>query len=140
MGALHKQLILSSLRRGREVKLKVFGKSMGSILPSGTKAEIFPAKFEELKNGDIVLIKSQGGLALHWLVFKARNWGLTWGGGNLFFDGRIASKNFLGRLKKNKSFRLDLYPKLCLVLLLTLGRKILRRSRELKREFLSRGK
>ena len=140
MGVLYKQLILSSLKRDREVKLKVFGKSMGSVLPSGTKAEIFPAEFEELKNGDIVLIKSRGELALHWLVFKAKSWGLTWGGGNLFFDGRIAPKNFLGRLKKNKRFRLGLCSKLCLVLLLTLGRKILRRSRKLKREFLGQRK
>jgi hypothetical protein len=94
------QLILSSLKKGQAVKMVVQGRSMKSVLNQGQEVKVVPANFYQVKVGDIVLVEKNKKIMLHWLIFKLKKFGITWGENNLFFDGKIKSFNFLGVLKK----------------------------------------
>lgn len=97
------------MKRGKRVKLGLLGKSMGKKFASTKNVIVYPAAFRDLKIGDIVAVKLEESLALHYLIVKTKNWGITWGQNNKFFDGKNSKERFHGHLKD------DYWQKLALV-------------------------
>jgi hypothetical protein len=57
--------VADSLEAGDVVRLRVGGSSMRPFLREGDEVRIVPARPEDLRSGDIVLVRTSGGATLH---------------------------------------------------------------------------
>ena len=57
--------VADSLEAGDAVRLRVGGASMRPFLNEGEEVRIVPARPEDLRSGDIVLVRTMGGATLH---------------------------------------------------------------------------
>lgn len=92
------------LGRDRELRTRVSGSSMGASIPDGSIVCFEPADGKRLRRGDIVLIRSAGGMALCHRLFALRQGAngpevQTWGDGPIAPDAPVPLGSVLGRLK-----------------------------------------
>lgn len=86
-------------RRGRTV-VAVQGRSMYPVLRHGTRVEVQPVAFDELRVGDLVVFSNGRTLICHRLIRKTRRLCYLKGDTNLWTDPPVVWGQVLGRVTR----------------------------------------
>lgn len=73
---------------------------MDPLITNGQRVKLKKMKWDDLEIGDIVYVQVEDIEFLHRLIFKSRNYGVTWGENNNCFDGKIHKERFYGKLER----------------------------------------
>jgi signal peptidase I len=92
-------VIAALQRRGRTV-VRVQGRSMYPILRNGTRVEIQPVAYDELRIGDLVVFYDGRGIVCHRLIRKANRLCYLKGDTNLWGDPPVIWSQVLGRVTR----------------------------------------
>lgn len=80
--------------------IKTYGSSMFPMLIDQDVVYLSNAKFQNIKVTDVICIKKRGRIMTHRVIYKKDNYLITKGDSNIMSDGRIYSKNVIGKVSK----------------------------------------
>ena len=86
-------------RRGRTV-VRVQGRSMYPTLRNGTRIEVYPVAYDELKPGDLIVFTDGRGIICHRLIRKSHRLCYLKGDTNLWMDAPVVWSQVLGRVTR----------------------------------------
>lgn len=92
------------------IKIKTFGDSMYPLLHDGDIVFIKKINFNTLKVNDIVCVKKNSSVFTHRIIYRSKNYLITRGDGNVQSDGKIYTKNLIGKVYKIKRGTHELNP------------------------------
>ena len=91
---------------GKLIKLpmiiKTFGDSMYPLLIDGDVLYLKRINFSQTKVNDIITVKNSTKYFTHRIIYKGKDYLITKGDGNHFFDKKVLPKNVIGIVKKVK--------------------------------------
>lgn len=92
------ELFLSSLAEGKDVRLRVDGTSMSPFLKPGDQVVLRKATLQQLKKGDLVVVRRPHDLVTHRLVAQSAGQWSTKGDNSRYPDPPAAEDRVLGKV------------------------------------------
>jgi phage repressor protein C with HTH and peptisase S24 domain len=92
------QLVTETLREGRPVELRLLGRSMLPLIPPGSVLRIEPARADDVRLGEVVLVDLGGRHLCHRLVYVAGGLAVTRGDAVAECDPPLPADAIIGRV------------------------------------------
>ncbi len=92
------ELAATLLREGRTVELPATGTSMRPLIPPGGVVRVEPARADDVRLGDIVLVDDGEGLVCHRLIYATGAVVVTRGDANPYDDPPMPRNAIVGRV------------------------------------------
>lgn len=103
--------LLKNISRNKRVSMAVLGDSMLPVLRSDDVVSFAPVPYRKLGVNDIVLVKKNGKLLTHRIVYKSGRYAVTRGDNNEVSDGKIPPSSVFGKavglVRNNKKLALE---------------------------------
>lgn len=96
--AIRPALAAAMLREGRPVAMPLGGASMRPLFAPGDTVHIAPARADDVRPGDVVVLDLDGQLLLHRLVYKTSDEVVTRGDDSLALDPPRPHDALIGRV------------------------------------------
>ncbi len=102
--------VFKNIIKSNKFLLKTTGTSMLPILQSGDIVEYKKTTLGKCRLNDIILVKKNGRMFTHRVIYKNQNYLLTRGDNNYNSDGKIHPSQVIGKVNKLKRNRLLINP------------------------------